>query len=72
MIVSHKCTHNLFDLTNLWKRLVIFKMDQQVLTDNHSVTQVDEDSNVDMDIAESDSDSSHSDDDPLVHLLGAC
>ena len=47
-------------------------MDQQVLTDNHSVTQVDEDSNVDMDIAESDSDSSHSDDDPLVHLLGAC
>jgi hypothetical protein len=69
MIVSRKRTRNLFNLTNLWKRLVLSKMDQQVLADNHPVTIIDDDDDVDMDVVNSDSDSSNSDVDPLVQLL---
>jgi hypothetical protein len=69
MIVSHKRTRNLFDLSNLWKRLVLSKMDQQVLADNHPVTNIDDDDDVDMDIVNSDSDSSDCDVDPFVQLL---
>ena len=36
MIVSRKRTRNLFDLTNLWKREVLLKLDQVVLEDNHT------------------------------------
>ena len=69
MIVSRKRTRNLFDLTNLWKRLVLTKMDQQVLEDNHEAAPVEEDDDVDMDVVNSDSDSSNSDVDPFIQLL---
>ena len=36
MIVSYKCTHNLFNITNLLKNIVLSNMEQQVLKDNHN------------------------------------
>jgi len=48
-IVSCKCTCNLFDLTNLWKKIVLMKRDQQVLPDNYVPANHDED--VDMAIS---------------------
>jgi hypothetical protein len=58
MIVSHKHTCNLFDLTNLWKNIVLSNMEQQVLKDNHNpLSHVDEDSDSSQEI------------DPFVQLL---
>ena len=31
LIVSHKCTRNLFDLTSLWKRMVINQLERDAL-----------------------------------------
>ena len=71
MIVSRKRTRNLFDLTTLWKKLVLSNMEQQVLPDNHDlVSQNVADTNSDMDIdSQDDSSSSDSDEDPFVTLL---
>jgi hypothetical protein len=71
MIVSRKRTRNLFDLTTLWKKLVLSNMEQQVLPDNHDlVSQNITDTNSDMDIdSHDDSSSSDSDEDPFVTLL---
>jgi hypothetical protein len=71
MIVSRKRTRNLFDLTTLWKKLVLSNMEQQVLPDNHDlVSQNIAGTNSDMDIdSQDDSSSSDSDEDPFVTLL---
>jgi hypothetical protein len=71
MIVSRKRTRNLFDLTTLWKKLVLSNMEQQVLPDNHDlVSQNITDTNSDMDIdSHDDSSSSDSNEDPFVTLL---
>ena len=68
-IVSRKRTRNLFDLTSLWKNIVLSKMDQQILQDNHDLESHDND--VDMDISSDDTDGSSSDsnEDPFVTLL---
>ena len=31
LIVSHKCTRNLFDLTSLWKKMVINQLERDAL-----------------------------------------
>ncbi len=36
MIVSRKRTRNLFDLTSLWKKTVLAKMEEQVLDEDHN------------------------------------
>jgi len=71
MIVSRKRTRNLFDLTTLWKKLVLSNMEQQILPDNHDIaSQNIDDTNVDMDIDNhNDSSSSDSDEGPFVTLL---
>jgi hypothetical protein len=73
MIVSRKRTRNLFDLTNLWKKLVLSKMDQQILPDNMDLSSQNIDEDVDMDIDSDDDDSSsaRSDEDPFIQLLRA-
>jgi hypothetical protein len=70
-IISRKPTRNLFDLTNLWKNIVLLKMDQQVLEDNHNVN-INQDDAMDIDSESDDQgDSSPSDEniDPFVQLL---
>ena len=70
-IVSRKRTRNLFDLTNLWKNIVLLKMDQQVLEDNHNAN-ANQDDAMDIDSESDDQgDSSPSDEniDPFVQLL---
>lgn len=37
MIVSRKRTKNLFDLTSLWKKIVLLKMEERVLQENHDI-----------------------------------
>jgi hypothetical protein len=45
MIDSCKHTRNLFNLTNLWKNIVLSNMEQHILKDNHNPpSYVDEDS----------------------------
>jgi hypothetical protein len=67
MIVSRKRTHNLFDLTTLWKKLVLSNMEQQILPDNHDLISQNIDiSNDDMDI--DDQDDSSSSDEMKIHL----
>ena len=59
MIVSRKRTRNLFNLTNLWKNIVLTNMEQQVLKDNHDLTNQVVDKDIDMDLGtDEDSDSS--------------
>ena len=59
MIVSRKRTRNLFNLTNLWKNIVLTNMEQQVLKDNHNLTNQVVDKDIDMDLGtDEDSDSS--------------
>jgi hypothetical protein len=71
MIVSRKRTRNLFDLTTLWKKLVLSNMEQQVLPDNYDLaSQNVAGTNSDMDIdSHDDSSSSDSNEDPFVTLL---
>jgi hypothetical protein len=58
MIVSRKRTRNLFDLTNLWKNIVLSNMEQHILKDNHDPpSHVNEDIDMELDTDE-DSDSS--------------
>jgi hypothetical protein len=71
MLVSRKRTRNLFDLTNLWKNIVLLKMDQQILMDNHD-DNTNNDHESDMDIESDDHDISLSSDrsvSPFVQLL---
>jgi hypothetical protein len=60
---------NLFDLTTLWKKLVLSNMDQQVL-DHHdpSSQNINEDINMDID-SHNDSSSSDKETDPFIMLL---
>ena len=70
MIVSRKRTRNLFDLTNLWKKLVLSKMEQHILQDNTDLSSQNIDEDVDMDIDSDDgSSSARSDEDPFIQLL---
>jgi hypothetical protein len=58
MIVSRKCTRNLFDLTNLWKNIVLSNMEQHILKDNHDPPSHDN-KDIDMELdTDEDSDSS--------------
>ena len=69
MIVSRKRTRNLFDLTTLWKKIVLLNMDQHVLQDNSDLaSQHSSDMEVDTD-GHDDSSSSDSNQDPFVQLL---
>jgi hypothetical protein len=67
LIVSRKRTLNLFDLTNLWKRLVLTKMDEDILPDNHG--QVVEPLPTEQAESDSSDSSDDSDLDPFVQLL---
>ena len=70
MIVSHKCTHNLFDLTNLWKKIVLLNLEQHILPANEDP--VSQDNVSDMEISSNYQDnfsSSDSNMDPFVQLL---
>jgi hypothetical protein len=69
MIVSRKHTCNLFDLTNLWKKIVLTHMEQQVLQDNHDLLNRNVDKCVNMDIQDDDSSSADEGEDPFVQLL---
>jgi len=71
MIVSRKHTCNIFDLTNLWKKLVLSKMEQQTLKDNVGLSgqNIDEDVDMDIDSDDDDSSSNRSDEDPFIQLL---
>ena len=68
MIVSRKRTRNLFDLTNLWKKIVLSNMDEEVLQDNMDVPveEVNEDVDMELDSNDDDSASDNSGDDPFV------
>jgi len=63
MIISRKRTRNLFDLTNLWKNIVLTNMDQQVLEDNHNLANQVVDEDIDMDLG------TDEDLDPFIQLL---
>ena len=63
MIISRKRTRNLFDLTNLWKNIVLTNMEQQVLKDNHNLTNQVVDEDIDMDLG------TDEDLDPFIQLL---
>jgi hypothetical protein len=70
MIVSHKCTHNLFDLTNLRKKIVLLNLEQHTLPDNEDP--ISHDNVSDMEISSDDQDdssSSDSNEDPFIQLL---
>jgi hypothetical protein len=71
MIVSHKhtCTHNLFDLTNLWKKIVLTNMEQQVLQNNHNLPNPNIGNEFDMDIQDDDFSSTDEGEDPFIQLL---
>ena len=69
MIVSRKRTRNLFDLTNLWKNIVLTNMDQQVLEDNHNLANQVVDEDVDMDLGTDEDSDSSEDLDPFIQLL---
>jgi hypothetical protein len=69
MIVSRKRTRNLFDLTNLWKNIVLTNMEQQVLKDNHDLTNQVVDQDVDMDLGTDEDSDSSVEIDPFVQLL---
>jgi hypothetical protein len=69
MIVSRKRTRNLFDLTNLWKNIVLTNMDQQILKDNHNLANQVVDEDVDMDLGTDEDSDSSEDTDPFIQLL---
>ena len=70
MVVSCKRTRNLFDLTNLWKNIVLSNMDQQILEDNHDPSNQNINEDIDMDIDNDESSgSTHEDEDPFISLL---
>jgi len=69
MIVSRKRTRNLFDLTNLWKNIVLTNMDQQVLEDNHNLANQVVDEDIDMDLGTDEDSDSSEDLDPFIQLL---
>jgi hypothetical protein len=69
MIVSRKRTRNLFDLTNLWKKIVLSNMEQQVLQDNHDLPSPNVREESDMDVQDDDSSSGDEGEDPFIQLL---
>ena len=69
MIVSRKRTCNLFNLTSLWKNIMLLNMDQHVLQDNSDLASQ---HSSDMDAETDDHDDSslsNSNQDLFVHLL---
>jgi hypothetical protein len=69
MIVSRKRTRNLFDLTNLWRNIVLTNMDQQALKDNHNLANQVVDEDIDMDLGTDEDSDSSEDLDLFIQLL---
>jgi len=56
-------------LTNLWKNIVITRIDQQILSDNMDTSSQNINEDVDMDIDDDESSDSSQDEDPFITLL---